>query len=125
MPLETEAVPALPVALIKPGFGISAAWAYQNLAKAKDMTLPTEVPQVCAWGKMENDLEIPVFMKFPILRDMKKWLLQQPEVHAAMLSGSGSTMLAVLRHFDSGEPLVNRAKQHYGEATWTYCGCTI
>jgi len=114
----------LPIVLIKPTFGISAAWAYQNLAKASTEGAKS-VPQTGPWGRMENDLERPVFSKFPILAQMKDWLLAQPEIHAAMLSGSGSTMLGVLRHFDGGEPLVDRAKQEFGDATWVYCGHTI
>lgn len=124
VPIDKEAIPRLPIFLMKPAFEISAAWAYQNLAKSNEMNLPTDIPQVCQWGSMENDLERPVYMKFPILRDMKKWLLKQPEVHAALLSGSGSTMLAVLRHFDGGDSLSRKAREHFGEETWTYCGFT-
>lgn len=123
-PLDGEEIPRLPIVLLKPNFGISAAWAYQNFAKSGELILPPNVPQICPWGKMENDLERPVFMKFPILKHMKTWLLKQPEVHAALLSGSGSTVLAVLRHYDGGQTLVERAISQYGEATWSYCGYT-
>lgn len=115
----------LPIVLIKPTFGISAAWAYQNLASSNTASLTASVPQTCAWGRMENDLERPVFFKYPLLAQMKDWLLEQPEIHASILSGSGSTMLGVLRHFDGGEPLVERAKEQFGETTWVYCGQTV
>ncbi|MDF1815564.1 MAG: 4-(cytidine 5'-diphospho)-2-C-methyl-D-erythritol kinase [Verrucomicrobiales bacterium] len=124
-PVAEEEILRLPVVLLKPGFQISAAWAYQNLAKSQEVHVSDSVPQLCPWGKMENDLERPVFMKFPVLRQMKTWLLAQPEVHGALLSGSGSTVVAVLRHFDGGEPLVKRAKARFGEPTWTYCGYTV
>ena len=44
-----------------------------------------------------NDLERPVFEKFVFLGYIKTWLRLQPEVGAALLSGSGSTVFAVLR----------------------------
>ena len=37
-----------------------------------------------------NDLERPVFEKFVFLAQLKMWLLKQPEVGAALMSGSGS-----------------------------------
>lgn len=117
-------LPRLPVVLLKPAFGISSAWAYQNLAKAKQSPLPPIIPQICPWGRMENDLEWPVFMKFPLLAEMKEWLLHQPGVHAALLSGSGSTVFAVLRESDEGEAVAGHARQYFGEETWTYCGST-
>ncbi len=124
VPLDPTMCQRLPIVLLKPGFQISAAWAYQNLSVAQEFSFPETLPQICPWGTMVNDLERPVFMKFPILRLMKSWLLKQSEVHAALLSGSGSTMLAILRHFDGGEPLVHRAREYFGEETWTFCGYT-
>ena len=121
-PVPEGKMPRLPIILIKPGFEISSAWAYQNLASSRDTNYPESVPQICPWGSMENDLERPVFIKFPILCQIKEWLLKQPEIHAAILSGSGSTVLAVLRHFDEGEPLVEKVKSYFGEETWTFCG---
>ena len=44
-----------------------------------------------------NDLERPVFEKFVFLAQLKMWLLKQPEVGAALMSGSGSTVFAVIR----------------------------
>ena len=124
-PAPKEEVPRLPVVLLKPNFAVSASWAYQKLGEARKRDDPRQVPQICPWGVMENDLEAPVFLKFPILEQMKEWLLQQPEVHAALLSGSGSVVYAVLRHFDLGVPLVKRAKEFFGKETWCYRGSTL
>jgi 4-diphosphocytidyl-2-C-methyl-D-erythritol kinase len=41
-------------------------------------------------------LERPVFQKYLFLADLKRWLLGRPEVCAALMSGSGSTLFAVL-----------------------------
>ena len=120
-----EEIHSLSVVLLKPGFEISAAWAYQNYADSKEYPDTMYLPQVCQWGQMVNDLERPVFEKFVVLAEMKSWLLSQPEVHAALLSGSGSTMLAVLKRNDDGQPLIDRALNRYGKAWWAWVGRTI
>lgn len=115
----------LGIFLCKPPFEISAGWAYQRFAESAEYKGFHYLPQVCAWGEMVNHLERPVFEKFPILGDMKKWLLEQPEIHAALLSGSGSTMLAMLKNGASGESLGEKVKARYGETCWTYVGTTV
>lgn len=123
-PLE-ECLDRLPVVLIKPGFEISAAWSYQNFEGSKEIPEFTYLPQICLWGEMVNDLERPVFEKFPILGGMKSWLLGQKDVQAALMSGSGSTMLAVLRTGESGDSLEQRIIERYGKSTWTFVGHTL
>ncbi len=117
-----EAPPSLPVLLIKPAFGISAAWAYRHFAASGEYAGFHYQAQKQAWGAMSNDLERPVFEKFPLLGDMKSWLLAQSGVAAALLSGSGSTMLAVLDQVDNAESLRDRALERYGETCWTWSG---
>jgi len=118
-------VESLPVILIKPGFEISAAWAYKRYAGSAEYDGFTYAAQDCPWGEMINDLERPVFEKFPVLGEMKSWLLNQPEVSASLLSGSGSTMLAVLSEHASVDGLVARISSRYGENTWTCLGRTL
>ena len=50
---------------------------------------------------------------------MKDWLMKQPEVRAAAMSGSGSTVFAVLREDGSGSGLEERAKARFGDTLWT------
>ncbi|NNE93575.1 MAG: 4-(cytidine 5'-diphospho)-2-C-methyl-D-erythritol kinase [Verrucomicrobiales bacterium] len=114
----------LPVVLVKPNFEISAAFAYQNYVDSKAIPGVPYVSQICPWGEMVNDLERPVFQKHIVLARMKEWLLGQPEVHAALMSGSGSTMLAVLNRDDAGTVLAGRVAKTYGKPTWTWVGAT-
>jgi 4-diphosphocytidyl-2-C-methyl-D-erythritol kinase len=66
-----------------------------------------------------SDLERPVFEKFVFLAEIKMWLLKQPEVGSAIMSGSGSTMFAVIRdHGDVGR-LAARAKAELDPELWT------
>lgn len=123
-PLD-EPVEKLPVFLIKPAFEISAGWAYQRYADSAEYEGFDYLPQICPWGPMLNSLERPVFEKYPVLGEMKYWLLRQPEVHAALMSGSGSTMLAVLREDVLAGDLEARAIERYGESCWTFIGKTL
>ena len=66
-----------------------------------------------------NDLERPVFEKFIFLGHVKTWLRRQPEVGAALLSGSGSTVFGVLRGDADGERLAARVREDLDSALWT------
>ena len=117
--------PGLPLVLAKPDFGVSAGWAYQKFLNSKELPGISYVPQICPWGLMMNDLEQPVFQKHLVLASMKMWLLNQAEVHAAMMSGSGSTMLAVLNKSDAGIELAERIRFRFGQSTWTWVGHSL
>lgn len=124
VPLD-DAIQKLSVFLIKPAFEISAGWAYQRYTESAEYEGFDYLPQICRWGPMVNSLERPVFEKYPVLGDTKHWLLRQPEVHAALMSGSGSTMLAVLRKGAFVDELESRALERYGESSWTFTGKTL
>ncbi|HSJ03084.1 MAG: 4-(cytidine 5'-diphospho)-2-C-methyl-D-erythritol kinase [Verrucomicrobium sp.] len=108
----------LPVVLIKPPFGIPTPWAYQSWAKSAPLKGVLYAPQLCEWGPMVNDLERPVFEKWLLLPTLKMWLLEQIETRAALMSGSGSTMLAVAQSGADAEALAAKAKELCGETTW-------
>lgn len=115
----------LPVFLMKPAFGVPTGPAYGSWESSREIRGIPYVPQLCAWGAMVNDLERPVFQKFLLLARMKKWLLDQSEVHATILSGSGSCLLAILTRNDRGQALQERAMQTFGPSTWTWIGHTL
>jgi 4-diphosphocytidyl-2-C-methyl-D-erythritol kinase len=115
----------LPVVLLKPAFGVSTPEAYGRWKDAGEIPGVLYAPQLCPWGEMVNDLERPVFAKYPVLARMKMWLLEQPETHAALMSGSGSTMLAILSTQHGGQVLAARAKEEFGPTLWTHVGQTI
>ncbi len=114
---------ALSLLLFKPDFPVPTPWAYQRWRDSRELDGVLYGPQPFAWGELVNDLERPVFEKYLVLADLKMWLLRQPEVAGALLSGSGSTMLALLRDASaSAEALVARTRENFGEL-WS-CGCT-
>lgn len=109
----------LALLLLKPPFPVPTPWAYRRWRDSKNLPGVRYEPQRFVWGDLVNDLERPVFEKYLVLAELKTWLLEQPEVAGALLSGSGSTVLAVLRA--KGEDpgaLAARATGHFGEL-WT------
>ena len=71
---------------------------------------------------MMNDLEGPVFSKYLVLPVLKAWLLAQEGVAAAMMSGSGSTMIAFLN--DGAVGLEERVREEFG-ATFGMFRCRL
>ena len=72
----------------------------------------------CHGGEIVNDLEKPVFYKHRFLAEMKLWLLGQTEVDAAMMSGSGSTMMAFVSDAELIDDLLVRARQELDPTLW-------
>ena len=107
------------VLLIKPPFGVETAWAYKSWAASHPLPNGVQVEQDLGWIKIFNALERPVFQKFIVLPVLKNWLLRQPEVRAAGMSGSGSSFFAVLRDAASGSTLEARVRAMFGDSLWT------
>lgn len=103
--------------LLKPSFGVSTPAAYMAWENARELPGIAYKPQEYSWGRLLNDLEKPVFMKHRFLAEMKMWLLDQPEVEGAMMTGSGSTMMVVLMP-QNAEKILARAKQELDPTLW-------
>ncbi|MGI8889560.1 MAG: 4-(cytidine 5'-diphospho)-2-C-methyl-D-erythritol kinase [Chthoniobacterales bacterium] len=114
-----EALPRLSLLLLKPSFGVPTPWAYQQWRESRELSGIEYGPQKVGDLKLENDLERPVFEKHLFLARMKTWLREQPEVLAALMSGSGSTMFAVLREAGASEALATRARSELDPLLWT------
>lgn len=109
----------LPLLLLKPDFGVETPWAYQNWAASHELAGVSCAEQSLDGIAIVNALERPVFEKFLLLPVIKTWLLAQPSVRVAAMSGSGSTMFAVLKDGDSGNELAERARAEFGQGLWT------
>jgi len=112
----------LPLLLLKPEFGVPTQWAYSRCRDSSEISGVSYRPQPFDGLTFVNDLERPVFEKFPFLAQLKMWLLKQPEVGTALMSGSGSTMFAVLRDGADADHLARRAKVELDPELWT-CVC--
>lgn len=109
----------LKLLLLKPQFSVSTPTAYQAWAGSEELPGVDYGEQKLPWGTLVNDLERPVFQKHMMLAEIKLWLLEQAEVEAALMSGSGSTMFAVLK--GDGEALRKRALEELDPTMWSAC----
>ena len=114
---------ALDLLLLKPGFSVATPWAYQQWKSARPIPGidydPQSLPE--GIGPLFNDLEIPVFEKYPYLADLKTWLRDQPEFAAALMSGSGSTVFAIWNDgvgAPSRESLMVKIRARFGRDLW-------
>ena len=110
------------ILLLKPQFGVSTAWAYQRWRGAREIPGVSYAAQEFAGRTFLNDLERSVFEKFVFLAQLKVWLLEQSEVEVALMSGSGSTVFAVMRERADARQLAKRAKAALDPELWT-CAC--
>jgi 4-diphosphocytidyl-2-C-methyl-D-erythritol kinase len=110
------------ILLLKPAFSVLSAWAYSRWQDSKEIPGISYQTQNFDGQDFVNDLERPVFEKFVFLAQLKAWLLKQAEVGAALMSGSGSTVFAVLRPNADVDLLTKRTREELDREIWT-CAC--
>ena len=110
----------LSILLLKPRFSVSSEWAYSRWQDSKEIQGVSYPPQNFDGQSFVNDLERPVFEKFVFLAQLKTWLLKQGEVGAALMSGSGSTVFAVLRPAADVDSLAKRAQEELDREIWAF-----
>jgi 4-diphosphocytidyl-2-C-methyl-D-erythritol kinase len=115
--------------LIHPGFGISTAWAYQNLARFPEAlngkkSRARELVSRLAAGDLAaaadgfyNSLEAPALEKYPVLQLYQEFLRANGAL-ATLMSGSGSTTFAIVKSVSSAESLAEKFKSQFGENGW-------
>jgi len=102
--------------LVKPPFAVPTGWAYQSFARGGPWRPAASVSYDAV--ELVNDLEPPVFDKYLQLPVLKAWLIRQPGVATAMMSGSGSTLFAVLT--DEAPDLETQIARRFGETMWVH-----
>src|SRR6266487_7091425 len=112
----------LSILLLKPDFVVPTGWAYSRWQDSVEIPGISYAPKEFASQTFINDLERPVLEKFVFLAHLKMWLLNQPEVGTALMSGSGSTVFAVMRPHVDVDLVAERAKAELDAELWT-CAC--
>lgn len=111
--------------MVKPGFGVPTPWAYGALAGAG------ELPGIDFGGRdiggvvLENDLERPVFGKYLLLAEVKRWLSEQERCLGALMSGSGSTVFGVFDVDGEAEECAGRFREEFGGEFWVRVARTL
>lgn len=99
--------------LIFPPFGVPTPWAYKTYAQS-----PCQGEESRRWPYMvlRNDLEPAVFSKYIILDTLKQWLRKQESIGVidALMSGSGSTMIAFIKADTDMAKLTASIHQSFG-----------
>ena len=121
-PLPELAGWSSPVVLLKPPFGVSTPTAYKALTSSRRHRTVNYGVQRVGELALINDLERPVFAKFPVLGLMKMWLAEQEGVRAAMMSGSGSALFALTETPEQAQSVARAAHEAWGASLFTYCG---
>ncbi len=116
--------PVMQVLLLKPSFAVATPDAYRRWGQSH------EIPGI-NYGRQDfdgisliNDLERPVFEKHRFLAELKQWLLERDENTAALMSGSGSTVFAVLREGADAGSLASCARHELDPGLWSWSGMT-
>ena len=116
--------PALSVLLLKPFFGVETTDAYARWKQSFELLGVRYTPQELQEIALVNDLERPVFEKHRFLAEIKQWLLGRRETAAALMSGSGSTVFAVLQEGANANALAAAARAELDPGLWHWAGIT-
>ncbi len=117
-------LPSLPILLLKPSFAVATPEAYRRWQESAEIPGIHYSPQKIGETTLVNDLERPVFQKHRFLAELKEWLLQRRETTGALMSGSGSTVFAVLKDPSLAEPLAAAARAELDPGLWSWSGAT-
>eukprot|EP00903_Cladosiphon_okamuranus_P003943 g3941.t1 len=114
--------PNVKVVLFKPAFSVPTKDAYANCLDVEPLPGIRFTKQRFADLDLENDLEKAVFAKYRYLAELKDWLLHRRDTKAVLMSGSGSTVFALLH--DKGRPdsLIGSAQKYFDPNLWTWSG---
>ncbi|MBV9962834.1 MAG: 4-(cytidine 5'-diphospho)-2-C-methyl-D-erythritol kinase [Parafilimonas sp.] len=84
------------IVIINPGIHVSTSWAFTQTKFAAHNQLKEIINEpIKNWKeKLINDFEIPVFKKYPEIKNIKEQLYNSGAIYASM-SGSGSTVFGV------------------------------
>jgi len=104
---------------------VPTAWAYSRWQDSQEIPSITYSAQEFLGQTFVNDLERPVFEKFVFLAQLKMWLLRQPEVGVALMSGSGSTIFALLHPGVDVDLVAKRAGDHLDHELWRFQAHTL
>jgi 4-diphosphocytidyl-2-C-methyl-D-erythritol kinase len=116
--------PALPIVLLKPAFGVETPGAYRRWRDSQEIPGIRYAEQALPEITLVNDLERPVFEKHRFLAELKEWLLNREETRAALMSGSGSTVFAILKPTADAAAVATSARQELDPGLWNWVGFT-
>lgn len=115
--------------LVHPGFGVSTGWAYGALAqypealqgrrgRARELVAVLRGTDRGALADaLYNALEAPVLRKYPLLRVVQEFFRSEGAL-GTLMSGSGSTTLAIAPDPGMAEGMERRFREVFGPSGW-------
>ncbi len=122
-----DMAPDYPLLLIKPPVSVPTGWVYQSLKLTKgsaQIKLSSLVEH--PWQLRDlvvNDLEAVTVTKYPIIEDIKGWLIGRGAL-AASMSGSGPTVFGVFRTVQAARDASVVAKKDWPDC-WVHTAQVI
>lgn len=111
-----DGVPEYPLLLIKPPVSVPTAWVYSNLKLTRGMSYITlnRFNTACREPAevIENDLESVTIPEYPIISELKKWLLGRGAL-ASSMSGSGPAVFGIFESIEAALAAEADAKRHW------------
>ncbi len=115
----TRFAPDYPLLLIKPPVNVPTGWVYQSLKLTKckaQIKLSSFQEDPYQFGDLvENDLESVTVPQYPVIAEIKRWLIGQGALTASM-SGSGPTVFGI---FSSARAAADAAA--IAQKEWSDC----
>ena len=113
-------LPRYPLVLVKPPITVSTGWVYKSLKLTRDRS-HIKLARILTdpWrlnDAIRNDLEAVTLTEYPIVAEIKNWLLEQDAV-AALMSGSGPAVFGIFRDTGQAEGVESLARQKW-EQCW-------
>ncbi len=114
-----DGLPPYPLVLIKPPVMVPTRGIYQRLALTRGSGLiKIHAFKAQPWNfthVLENDLESVTISDFPIIAEIKRWLLDHGAL-GALMSGSGPTVFGLFRSEDEAQRV-----GHLARGAWPEC----
>lgn len=111
-----EKVPEYPLLLIKPSVSVPTKWVYENLKLTRGRS---HIKLHCfnngPWQLepfIVNDLEPVTASRYPIVRDLKRWLLERGAL-ASSMSGSGPTVFGIFGSLEEVKAAESEARKDW------------
>lgn len=121
---DVPSPPSLDLLLLKPSFSVSTPDAYKRWSASAEIPGISYEAQAVGPLSLVNQLERPVFEKHRFLAELKMWLQARSETTAALMSGSGSTVFAVLKEGANAHDLAECARSELDPSLWHWSGST-
>ena len=112
--------------LIKPNIGCSTGEIYREVRSysSRKIKISKNIFKIEKLKKMQNDLELPAFKRYPILRKLKIFLSKIDHVKFVRMTGSGSTIVAYFSNKKSALNALKLIKRNF-KNYWSILSKTI